>query len=176
MLKQCDHPQLTNLLITLCYSCTLENIVFMKLGLIATNLIGRSRLTEIIMKSNRNASKIQMFCQELTLQYWDLRSFNNHKHLLVMNQINMIGDRSKCYRNGPVGLHIYIAIIVMESLTISITNSLFYNLDHTALTIISQCYGYNKVNTENCTFENNYIISYKETDKILRPLIDCTST
>ena len=173
MLKQCDHPQLTNLLITLCYSCTLENIVFMKLGLIAKNLIGRSQLTEIIMKSNRSTSKIQMFCQELTLKYWDLRSFNNHKHLLVMNQINMIGDSSKCYRYGLVGLHIFI-VIVMESLIITITNSLFYNLDHTALTIISQCFGYNKINIENCTFENNHI-TYKEIDATLRPLIDIVS-
>ena len=76
-----------------------------------------------------------------------------------MNQTNMIGDRSRCYRNGRVGLHIYI-VIVMESLTITVTNSLFYNLDHTALTIISQCFGYDEVNIENCTFENNHIISY----------------
>ena len=39
MLQQCDHPQLTNLIITLCYSCTLENVVFMNLGIIATNLV-----------------------------------------------------------------------------------------------------------------------------------------
>ena len=174
MLKQCDQPQLTNLLLNLCYSCTLKNIVFMNVSLIATNLIGRSHLTEIIMKSNRITSKNLMFCQELTLQYWDLQSFNNHKHLLEMNQIKMIGDRSKCYSNGPVGLHIYI-VIVMESLTITITNSLFYNLDHTALTIISQCRGYNNVNIENCTFENNYIKKYQETSGTLRPLIDIVS-
>ena len=52
---------------------------------------------------------------------------------------------------------------------------MFYNLDHTALTIISQCYGYNKVNIENCTFKNNYILSYEEFDAVLRPLIDIVS-
>ena len=57
----------------------------------------------------------------------------------------------------------------------SLTNSLFYNLDHTALTIISQCRGYNKVNIENCTFENNYMISYEKFDAALRPLIDIAS-
>ena len=50
MLKQCNHPQLTNLLITLCYSCTLENLVFINLGMIATNLVGRSHLTELVIK------------------------------------------------------------------------------------------------------------------------------
>ena len=175
MLKQYDHPQLTNLLITLCYSCTIENAVFMNLGLIATNLVGRSHLTELMIKSNR---KFLMFCQEIALKYnWNLQPFTDHEHLLVMNRINMIGDRSKCYRNGPVGLYLDIAIIVtvMENLTITLTNSLFYNLDHTALTIISQCNGYNRVIIENCTFENNYMISYEELHATLRPLIDILS-
>ena len=170
MLKQCDSLQLTNVLINLCYSCTIENVVFMNVGLIATNLIGRSCLTELAIKSN---GKLPMFCQEIELKYWNLQSFTDHNHLLVMNQINMIGNRKKCFRNGPVGLHIN--IIVMESLTIILTNSLFYNLDHTALTVISQCRGYNKVNIENCTFENNYIVSYEEFYPTLRPLIDIIS-
>ena len=172
MFEQCDHPQLTNLLITLCYSCTIENVAFMNVGLIATNLVGRSHLTELMIKSHR---KFLMFCQKIALNYQNLRSFTDHKHVLVMNRINMIGDWSKCYRKGPVGLHIDIVIIAMESLTITLTNSLFYNLDHTALTIISQCNGYNRVNIENCTFENNYIISYEEFYATLRPLIDILS-
>ena len=53
MLKQCDHPQLTNVLINSCYSCTLENLVFINLGMIATNLVGRSHLTELVIKSNK---------------------------------------------------------------------------------------------------------------------------
>ena len=173
MFEQCDHPQLTNLLINLCYSCTIEKTVFMNLGLIATNLVGRSHLSELVIKSNR---KFLMFCQEISLKYWNLQYFTDHKHLLVMNRINMISDRSKCYRNGPVGLHIDITIIVLENLTITLTNSLFYNLDHTALTVISQCNGYNKVVIENCTFENNYIlISYEEFFATQRPLIDILS-
>ena len=170
MLQQCDSLQLTNVLITLCYSCTIENVVFMNVGLIATNLIGRSYLTDLEIKSNK---KLPMFCQKIELKYWNQQSFTDHNHLLVMNQINMIGNRKKCFRNGPVGLHIN--IIVMESLTIILINSLFYNLDHTALTIISQCRGYNNVSIENCTFEDNYIVSYEEFDPTLRPLIDIIS-
>ena len=172
MLKQCDYPQLTNLLIYLCYSCVLENIVFMNLGMIATNLVGRSHLTKLMIKSNR---KFLMFCQQITLNYWNVQSFTDHMHLLVMNQISMIGDRSKCYKNGPVGLHIYIAIVITKRLTITLNNSLFHNLDHTALAIISQCYDYHEVNIENCTFENNYIFSYEQFDITLRPLIDIVS-
>ena len=34
MLKQCDHPQLINLQISLCYSCTIENVIFINLRLV----------------------------------------------------------------------------------------------------------------------------------------------
>ena len=177
MLKQCDQSQSTDLFISLCYSCTIQNVVFMNLGLIGENLIGRSNLTEIMMKSNRSTSKFLMLCQRIALKYWNVQSLNDQKHYLMMNQIEITGDRSKCYIDSTVGLHIYNAITVMEGLVISLTNSLFINLDHTALTIISRCYSYgnSKVYIENCTFENNYILLNafnSEFDFPSRPLID----
>ena len=178
MLKQCDHPQLTNLLISLCYSCTIENTIFMNLGLIGTNLVGRSRLTKTAVKSNR---RFLMFCQKITLLYWNLRAFTDHRHDLIINQVNITGDRSKCYSDyiNTVGLHISITTIAAESLTINLTNCLFSNLDHTALTIISQCYGNNKIYIKNCTFENNYIYKkmspHEDVDFIFRPLINIIS-
>ena len=53
MLKQCNHPQLSNLLISLCYSCALENVIFRNLGLIGRSLIGSTYLTEIMMISDK---------------------------------------------------------------------------------------------------------------------------
>ena len=174
MLKQCDNPQLTNLLISLCYSCTIENAIFMNLGLIGTNLVGRSRLTKTAVKSNR---RFLMFCQKIVLMYWNLRAFTDHRHDLIINQVNITGDRSKCYSDdtNTVGLHISIAIIATESLTINLTNCLFSNLDHTALTINCQCYGNNKIYIKN---ENNYIYrtsSHEDIDFIFRPLINIIS-
>ena len=55
--KRCDQTQLnkykylTNLLLNLCYSCTIENVIFMNLGLKGTNLIGNSYLTKVVIKS-----------------------------------------------------------------------------------------------------------------------------
>ena len=146
--------------------------------MIGTNLIGHSHLTKIVIKSNRGTSKF-LFCQQikLTYVYWNLRlqSFNDHKHLLMMNQINIIGDGSKCYSSGPVGLHISVVINKTESLTINLTKSLFTNLRHTALTIISRDRNHNKVYVQNCTFKNNHMVSHEAFDFTLRPLIDIVS-
>ena len=61
----------------------------------------------------------------------------------------------------------------MKSLTIYFTNSSFSQLDHTALTIINRCHGYNKVHIENCTFESNYMVPHNEENNVmLKPLID----
>ena len=174
MLKQCDQPQLTDLLMSICFSCKIENVIFMNLGLIGENLIGRSNLTKILIKSRKEASKFIMACQKLAINYWDLQSFNVHNHYLIMNQIDIIGDGNKCLIDDTVGLQIHIlAIFVMESLIINLTNSSFSRLAHTALTIINRCNGYNKVNIENCTFKNNYMLSHtKKFYVTLRPLID----
>ena len=175
MLKQCNQSQSTDLLITFCYSCTIENVIFMNLGLIGENLIGRSHLTKMVIKSNKETSKFLMVCQKIAINYFsvNLRSFIDHKHYLIMSQIDIIGDKSKCYGDDTVGLQIYIGIIAKECLTVNLTNSSFSQLDHTALTIISRCYGYNKVHIENCTFENNFMLSHnKQFYVTLRPLID----
>ena len=172
-------PQSSNLLISLCYSCALENVIFRNLGLIGRSLIGSTYLTEIIMISDR---QFQMLCPKIELNYWnDPQSYNDHKHNLIMNQVkNITGNRSRCHSNGAVGLHISIAVNLANGLTITLTNSLFSNLDNTALTIISRVYGYNRIHIENCTFENNYIhrtsLLEEIADITLRPLIEIVST
>ena len=173
MFKQCNQSQPTDLLITFCYSCTIENVIFMNLGFIGENLIGRSHLTKIVIKSSKETSKLLTVCQKIAINYWNLQSFNDRNHYLILNQIDIIGDRNKCYSDDTVGLQIYIAIIVKECLTIYLTDSSFSQLAHTALTIINRCDGCNKVHVENCTFENNSILLHNEKIYVLlRPLID----
>ena len=93
----------------------------------------------------------------------------------------MIG--AKCYSDDiniaiiateslTIAKPISIAIIATESLTINLTNCL---LDHTALTIISQCYGNNKIYINNCTFENNYMYKTSDIDLNFKPLINIVS-
>ena len=153
ILKQCDHPQLTNLLITVCYSCIIENVTFIDLGLVVNDLIGTSHLSKIVMTANRR--KLLMYtCQGITLTqtYWIQEPFIDHKHLLIMNQINIIGGGNKCYSNNAAGLRM---TIYAETLTITLTNSVFSYLPHTALFIDNKCRGKNTISIENCTVESN---------------------
>ena len=155
MFEQCDHPQLTNLLITLCYSCTIEDVIFIDLGLVGRNLIGTSYLSKIVIKASRKKSNFLMHtCQGIALTYWNHQPFIDHEHHLIMNQINIIGDGNKCHGNNhnSVGLSI---TIYAETLTITLTNSSFYYLAHTALFIDNKCRGKNAIYIKDCTVENN---------------------
>ena len=169
MFKQ--HHQL-NLQINLCYSCIMENVIFINSGLIATNLIGRSYLIKIKIKSSGQKPNYSMHCPGIILYYWTQQSFTDHdnKHILIMNQISINGSGNKCYSNGPVGIHIEIRDI--QNLTIMLTNSLFYALDYTALSIISGCNGNNTINIENSTFTNNALKFGEDFQVTTRPLID----
>ena len=96
MFRRCDQTQLnkykylTNLMLNLCYSCTIENAVFINLGLKGTNLVGKSHLTKILIKSDVPQLNYLVICQGITLHYWHE---SGHKHLLIMNQINIIGKK-----------------------------------------------------------------------------------
>ena len=136
-LKHCRHSQLTNLLVSSCYSCTIENVIFMSIGLIGNNLIGRSHLTEITMKVNEEKSI--SFCSGITITYWDQQQPVYYNHCLLMNHINIVGDGNKCYNNNPTGLNINIYHKI-GNLTIILTNSLFYDLTHSALLIVNKCH------------------------------------
>ena len=159
--KRCDQTQLnkyrylTNMLINLCYSCTIENVIFMNLGLKAENLNGNSHLTKIVIMSDATQHNYLVFYQGITLNYWEKPAF---KHLLIINQVKIIGQKTsiKCCNDDPVGIQILIS--VMEHLLIIIKNSLFYTLDHTALHIRNQCHGNNTLIIENCTFEHDTIL------------------
>ena len=156
--KRCNHMwlnkyrYLTNLLLNLCYSCTIENVIFMNLGLKAENLNGNSHLTKIVIKSDVTQPNYLVFCQGITLNYWEKPAC---KHLLIINQVKIIGQKTsnKCCNDDPVGIRIIIS--VMEYLLIIINHSLFYTLDRTAIHIRNRCYGNNTFIIENCTFQEN---------------------
>ena len=159
------YKYLTNLLIDFCYSCTIQNVAFMNLGLKGINLIGISHLTEIVIKSDKQ-SNFLVFCQGIALTYQD-KAYTDNKHRLIMNQISI--SSNKCYNSDPVGIHI-VVLNVIEDLMIVISNSLFYNLDHMALSISSRCSGNNIIIIENYTFDHNTYIT-EEFLYITRPVI-----
>ena len=172
LFKQCNQLSLNNkylasLFIDFCYSCTVRKVAFTNLGLKGTNLIGISRLTEIVMKSDRQLQSL--FCQGISLTYWDKQSYTENRHLLILNQIHI--SRNKCYNSDAIGIHI-VVLNIIEDLTIIIKNSLFYNLDHMALSISSRCSGSNTIIIKNCSFHHNtYAFSTEEFPYIKRPLI-----
>ena len=176
MFRQCDQMQFSkhgNLLINLCYSCTIDNVIFINLGLKGVNLIGNSYLTKIMIKFRVSKQNFLVFCQGITLYYWDKPAYEDHKHLLVMNQLIVSGktNGSKCYNSDPVG--IYIAVSMIENSLIIINNSLFHGLHHTAIMIRNQCFGNNTVIVENCMFEDNTRNDISENFLVtVRPLID----
>ena len=141
----------TNLLIESCHSCTIEKVVFINLGLKGINLSGKIYLAEIAIKPDKAQTNFMVFCQGITLIYWNRQSYVEDKHLLIMNQIYITSN--KCYNNDPIGIQI--AIHVIGNLRIIINNSLFYNLDHTAMSINSKSYSNNTMIIENCIFESN---------------------
>ena len=108
-----------------------------------------------MIKSYVTEQNVLVFCQGITLYYWDKPAYKDHKHLLIMNQINIIGEDAgnMCYNTDFMGIHIWISI--MEYLLVVINNSLFYNLHHTAISVRSRCHGSNKMIVENSTFEHN---------------------
>ena len=166
-----EYKKFTNLELNWCKSCTVENVIFKNVGLQATSLIGNSYLIKIVIKLDRVKSNLLVLCQGISLTYLEWQPFTDGKHLLLMNQITIRGGGTgnECYKNNPVG--IYIMIGAIDNLTIVINNSVFYKLDHSAVSIYSRCYGVNTINFENCTFEGNSFVA-KYSWVIPRPLVD----
>ena len=174
MLKQCHqlqfkHTHLTNLLIDLCYSCTIENVTFINLGLTGKNLIGNSYLSKIMIKLEN--SYMMAYCQGISLIFSDHQLYTDHKGHLIMDQVTMSGRGTgkECYNNDPMG--IYILIVNTGNLTIIINNSLFYKLDHSAVSVSDRYIGRNTIIVANTTFEKNSFTS-PNAQINLRPLID----
>ena len=86
------------------------NVVYINSGLKGTNLIGKSYLTEILIKSYVN---LLVFCQGITLYYWDKPAYQDHKHVLIMDQIHISDENAgnKYYYTDPIGIHITISIM-----------------------------------------------------------------
>ena len=143
---------MTNLLLELCDSCTAENITFINLGLIGKNLMGSTYFTNIIIKVDIDVLQFLVHCQGITLLY----SKQQYKSHHIINQITI--NSNECYNNNPIGMEII--ILEVENLIIIINNSLFYELDHTALSINSKYYSNNIIIIENCTFNLNFLAIY----------------
>ena len=168
----------TNLEMSCCFSCRIENVIFLQYGFRANNLIGDTYLHNIKL---RIIQFVEVCCQQISLKYntgpsWS--DYNNQMHVLTINQL-LINDQKKFIvpRNGnDVGLLINLRYL-MYNLQILLTNSHFSSMDHTAVHIQGGCSSKTKqIFITNCTFT---LIRYHDIIHInLKPvnMISCKNT
>ena len=144
----------TNLKLSCCFSCKIENVVFLQYGFTAINLIGDTYLYNIKVVITEFS---EICCQGIILLYNTCSSwsgYNNQMHKLVMNQI-VINDHIKCItdRTGNnTGLHINLQYL-MYNVQLSLHNSHFSNMYRRALHIQGGCSSKTKnILIINCTF------------------------
>ena len=157
MIKHCSFlPEnkariFTNLRLSCCFSCKIQDVIFIQYGLLGYNLIGNSYLYNI-----KIIQFSQLCCQEISLQYSACQSQNNYSdyiHNVTINQIFING-----FKLSKVSLYINFDFS-MYNLKIFLQNSYFYNMNHTALQVRGRYHLTTKeILVENCTFK--FIIGY----------------
>ena len=144
---------LTNVKLSCCFSCIIENVTLINHGVMAFNLIGRSYLNNVKLEI---VHPLLLCCQTIFIKYttclsWN--SYNYHTHVLTVNQLFSYGTMKyhKSTDNPSVFLHLESTMYVVNTL---LANSYFYNMDRAALKIKNRCSPTTKVIiVENCSFE-----------------------
>ena len=144
----------TNLEMSCCFSCRIENVIFLQYGFRANNLIGDTYLHNIQVRITQFS---EICCQQISLQYHSCpsgSSYYNQMHVLTINQLH-INDQNKFIipRNGnSAGLQIDL-LYMMYHLQLLINNSHFSSMDYTAIRIEGGCSSKAKqIIITNCTF------------------------
>ena len=149
----------TNLVLSLCFTCQVENISFIGYGLMAYNLIGKSSLNNIIIDLSVKNSNSYLRYQGLLLHYDSLPNSREDHYTTIINEVFFTCHYSKChcldYQVYDAGFE-----VVWEkanyTITILINNSYFYNIDQGVVFIKNKCsVTKNVVLFNNCTFESN---------------------
>jgi len=132
MFKQCEifpvsKKTLTNLRLSCCFSCIIQDITFIQYGLTSYNLIGNSYLQNI-----KTIQFSQLCCQQILLQYTTcqlLNDYSNYIHNVTINQIFIEGNTTSFLR-----LYMHLDYSVYH-LKIILQNSYFNATNQTALKI-----------------------------------------
>ena len=150
----CKKTAYINLKMSCCFSCRIENVIFLQYGFRAFNLIGDSHLHNIKV---RITQFVEVCCQEILLKYNTCPSssgYNTQTHVLTINQL-VINDQNKFIiprKGNDVGLKIHLSYL-MYHLQLSLTNSHFSSMDNTAVHIQGGCSSKAKqIFITNCTF------------------------
>ena len=142
--KHCGmfNTKFTNLKLSCCFSCKIENVTFLQYGFTAINLIGETYLHNINIEIIESS---ELCCQVISLEYTTCsfrNSFNNNMNILhnvTISQL-LIHDNLKCipHNIGNVGLHFNLRYSIYH-VYVLLANSHFCNMDRTALAIRKGC-------------------------------------
>ena len=128
------YKRLSNLKISCCFSCRIENVTFLHYGIMGNNLIGESYLNNVMIETIQYS---QLCCQEILLQYTSCPLWNistDYMHAMTINQI-FIHNFTKCTTSTDIsGLHINLEMSSYR-VKILIANSNFYYMNQGALQI-----------------------------------------
>ena len=147
-----------NLKLYCCFSCKLENVMFLQYGISALNLIGKSYLNNVNLKITHFA---EVCCQAILIQYtystcpsWN--GDNSHTHIITIDKL-FIQNNIKCNTHVTLNIGLYLDLdYSVYHIKILLKNSCFFKLDRTALHIESRCSPTIKriISIENCTFRS----------------------
>ena len=154
---------LYNLAYANCFSCKLMNVQFLEYGFYGENLRGKSYLNDIII----HLIELPLCCYSgIYILYFpdafpnDENIVVNEQNLLVLNRISMnsINDY-EFYLTYGAGIYIYLPkeSRSLNTLTIIIRNSYFYNMSRMILHIISdECATNSTIKVYHCVFSKNF--------------------
>ena len=147
-----NKTELTNLKLSCCFSCKIQNVTFMQYGLTGFNLIGESYLHNIKIETMQFS---QLCCQVILLQYTDCLLWNNYStymHHVSIDRL-FIYNYTNYYTRNSAGLFIHMGYTTYH-LKIILKNSYFCNMDRTALYIKGRYSLTTKqIFVTNCTFK-----------------------
>ena len=160
--------EITNLKISCCFSCKIENIIFLQYGFTGINLIGESYMRNIkyeVMQFSglRHQAILLKYNKTSKCSSWGSHlKLDQHLPHHIMHIISI--DNFKLYvRADSTYYHI----------SILLANSHFYNVDHSALNIKTRC-TYATTMTilvKNCTFNNIALYSIFSHEYIIQLLV-----
>ena len=149
-----NKTQLTNLRISCCFSCKIENITLLQYGITGYNLIGKSYLSNIKTEVMHFS---ETCCQVILLRYtlcllW--HNYSNYMHNVTINQLLIQNSTTYKLRKYPnAGLYMNLDY-TMYKVKLLLVDSKFYIMNQRALVIRGKLSLTTKqIFVINCTFE-----------------------
>jgi len=151
--------KVTNLQMSCCFSCKIQNVTFLQYGFKGFDLIGESYLHNIQIEVTHFS---EICCQGIFIQYISTCLFRESILETYIKQLNnvtishlLIHNYTTKYNTDDNNVGLFINLDYSSyNVNMLLTNSQFYIMDKNALLIINRCSTtINKIIVRNCTFK-----------------------